>query len=126
LAGGELIGPPGPAQRRENVELPTLQLVRGECGAPGQIQATSQSSDPREHEKRLHIQMREFASPRCHDSVDIVRRAGPARIRSSRAHLTHDTQCIESVKSLDFERLRTSVETGVMGTMVPRLSYAGV
>ncbi len=52
LAGGELVGLAGTAQRGEHVEGPAVELVHREGGAPGEVEAAGQPADPREHLER--------------------------------------------------------------------------
>ena len=84
-----MIGPSGPAQRREDVELPAFQVMRGESDPSGQVQPSGQSSDAREDEEGLDVQVRQLAPPSRDDTVDVIGRSVPDLARRTCAHLTH-------------------------------------
>jgi len=82
-AGGDQRGPeqrarrelerrPLPAQRREHVERPRLELVLGERAAPRDVQVPGQPRDPAEHLHRLHVQVGPLRSPRGDQVVHLV------------------------------------------------------
>ena len=83
LAGGQLVRRAGPAQRRQHVELPALQVVLGEGGAAGAVQVPGQPGDPGQHLERLDVQVRALALPGEHDAVDLVAGPGGAHAASS-------------------------------------------
>src|SRR5581483_10777210 len=74
LAGGELVGSAGPAQRGEYVELPRLEPVLRERGTPRPVQVPGQPGDPAEHFKRLDVQVGALPAPGSDQSIDLVPR----------------------------------------------------
>jgi hypothetical protein len=71
-AGGELERRPLPAQRREHVERPRVELVLGERAAPRDVQVPGQPRDPAEHLHRLHVQVGPLRSPRGDQIVNLI------------------------------------------------------
>jgi hypothetical protein len=61
-----------PAQRREHVEGPRLELVLGERPAPRDVQVPGQPGDPAEHLHRLHVQIGPLRLPRGDQVVHLV------------------------------------------------------
>ncbi|CAM5371413.1 hypothetical protein SBADM41S_05974 [Streptomyces badius] len=92
LPGGELVRGAGPAQRREHVELPRLQVVLGEGYAAGPVEVACQAGDAAEHLEWFHVEVGALAAPCSDQSVDLV---------------LHVDQCRGSLdmKSLEIKRL---------------------
>jgi len=61
-----------PAQRREHVEFPRLELMLGERAAPRDVQVPGEPGDPAEHLHRLDIQVRPLRSPRGDQIIHLV------------------------------------------------------
>ena len=71
-SGAELVRSAGPAQGGEHVELPGLEVVRGEDPAPGPVQVTREPGDPAEHLQRLDVEVRAFRAPGLDEPVDFI------------------------------------------------------
>ncbi|CAM5736791.1 hypothetical protein SBADM41S_09445 [Streptomyces badius] len=90
--GESWYGVAGPAQRREHVELPRLQVVLGEGYAAGPVEVACQAGDAAEHLEWFHVEVGALAAPCSDQSVDLV---------------LHVDQCRGSLdmKSLEIKRL---------------------
>src|SRR5690625_4122895 len=71
-AGGQLVGLPGAPQRRQDVELPALELVGDERPAPGEVEPPGEPGDAGEDVQRPRVEIGSFPLPRRDDPVDLV------------------------------------------------------
>ena len=71
-AGGEHVGLAGPAQRGQHVELPAVEIVRGERIAACAVDVPGQPGHPAEHLERAHVEVGSLARPGGHQAVDLV------------------------------------------------------
>src|SRR5690606_29050572 len=71
-AGGELVRVARAAQGREHVELPGLDVVRGEGVAASQVEVTGQPRDPGEHLDGCEVEVASFTTPRLDQVVHLV------------------------------------------------------
>ncbi len=71
-ARGELVGPAGPAQSGEYVELPRLELVGGKRLATRAVEVAGQPGDSAENVHRRDIEVGTFPLPRLDQPVDLV------------------------------------------------------
>ena len=85
----ELVRRPGATQRGEHVELPRLDLVRGERRAAGQVEVVRQPGDPAEDGDRAQVEVGALARPGLGELVDLV---------------PHATSLTRLVEILDVER----------------------
>ena len=63
LAGGELVGRTGSAQGREDVELPAVEPVLGECCPAGEVETAREPRDPAEDFERSDVEFRTLTAP---------------------------------------------------------------
>ena len=70
--GRELVGLAGPAQRGEHVELPRLDVVRGEGAFAGQVEVAGEPADPAEDLDGREVEVGALARPRLDQVVDLV------------------------------------------------------
>src|SRR5215207_7384374 len=75
-AGRQLVRRPGTAQGREDVELPQLDLVRGEGVPAGLVEVPGQAGDPAEDGDGREVEVRPLARPGLAEVVDVVAHAG--------------------------------------------------
>ncbi len=69
---GQLVGVAGPAQGGQHVELPDLDLVRGEGVLAGQVEVPGEPADPAEDLDRGQVEVGTLARPCLHQLVDLV------------------------------------------------------
>src|SRR5690606_42025967 len=69
---GELVRLARPAQRREDVELPALEVVVDEDPAPREVEAPGQAGDPGEDVRRARVEVGPLPAPGRDDAVDLV------------------------------------------------------
>src|SRR5690606_30194721 len=99
LSGGELVRGPGPAQRRQDVELPGFQAVLGERQPTGTVQMPGEPAHPAEHFEWFHVEVRALPAPRCDQPIDLV------------LHGDQCSGCVD-VKSRDVESLDVERSSG--------------
>ena len=75
----ELVGLARPAQGRQHVEGPALELVLREGRAPSEVEPPSEARHPGEHLERAHVEVRSLTTPGGDDLVDVV--AAPRVLR---------------------------------------------
>ena len=71
-AGREVVGPARPAQCGEHVELPGLELVRGERLLAGAVEVAGEARDAAEHLHGRDVDIRTLSFPGLDDGVDLV------------------------------------------------------
>ena len=82
MTGVELVRGTRPAQRRQDVELPGLQVVGGEDVPPRPVEVPGQPRDPAEDVQGLDIELGAFRTPGSDQSINLV------------LHTTHPT-CLD-------------------------------
>jgi hypothetical protein len=80
LAGRELVGAAGAPQSREDVELPCVEIMLGEGGAPDARVLLGQPGDAGEDMEGSDVEVRALTLPRCDDAVDVVGAGDPAAV----------------------------------------------
>ena len=73
LPGRQLVGRAGAPQRGQHVELPRLQVVRGERRAAGEVEVPGQPADAESTCERRDVEVGALALPGLDDPVDLVR-----------------------------------------------------
>ena len=71
-AGRQLVRRARAAQRRQHVELPLLDAVRGERLATGELQPAGQAADPAEDRDRGEVEVAALAAPGLEQLVHLV------------------------------------------------------
>ena len=106
LPGGEFVGVARPPQGREDVELPGVEIVLGEGGAPDAVVLLGDPRDAREHVERLDVEVGALPPPRRDDAVHVV--AVPGRVvglgcraRRLRTALGRHVDSLAAIKYLD-------------------------
>ena len=62
----------GPAEGREHVEGPGLEVVASEHDGPLALQVAGQPGDPGEHLERRHVDVGQRPTPAHHQTVNLV------------------------------------------------------
>lgn len=67
-----------PAEGGQDVELPRLEVARGEGGLPSAVEVLREAADPRQDVERGEVEIGALAVPGVDDAVDFVLRDGRA------------------------------------------------